>query len=275
MVGGESGTTGAMLAVPDHAGFQEPPVLPRICLAPARAMYLGPGLGLAPHLNMAVTLAVALGDAFELRTWSRRTQWSAWRSCLSAQIPAGTMHHLRSSGPMAFLYLDPLTDHGDPLSPEQLDLGRHQLLAGGHRLGIGQAFAAFGLQPQPPSGSRMVKAVLEIERRPAAFGRIQEAADLACLSPSRFRARFASEVGLPFRRYRMWRRMAVVVRLLAQGGNMTQAALEAGFASSAHLSSSFKRMFGLSLSDLTTLGVSIDLSEDRVVGAGEGNRTLV
>jgi AraC-like DNA-binding protein len=111
--------------------------------------------------------------------------------------------------------------------------------------------------------------VREIERQPDAFGRLQDAAALACLSPSRFRARFDAELGLPFRRYRLWRRMAAVMRSVASGCSLTQAAHAAGFSSSAHLSATFKRMFGLTASDLLSLGVAIDVSEDNVLSVCE------
>ncbi len=166
---------------------------------------------------------------------------------------------------MAFLYLDPLTDRRQPLTQAQLESGRIHLQGTAQRIGIQDAFAGFGLQPKVPSDAQIARVVQEIERRPDAFGRIQEAAELACLSPSRFRARFDAEVGLPFRRYRLWRRMALVMRAISEGKSLTAAALEAGFSSSAHLSSSFKRMFGLSASEVIALGVAIDVSEDRVL----------
>lgn len=254
---------GDILSMPHRAGFQEAPVLPRICVAPARAMYVGPGLHLAPHLNVALTLAVALEAPFELRIYTRASGWSAWRSSLSTLIPSQTLHHLRSHGPMAFLYLDPWTDRRHRLGQADLDAGRERLIVAGPAIGIGQAFAGFGLRACVPRDARIAKVVREIEKRPDAFGRLQEAAAQACLSPSRFRARFDAEVGLPFRRYRLWRRMALVMHTLAEGGSLTEAAMAAGFSSSAHLSSAFKRMFGLSASDILGLGLSIDVSEDR------------
>jgi AraC-like DNA-binding protein len=80
-----------------------------------------------------------------------------------------------------------------------------------------------------------------------------------------FRARFEAELGLPFRRYRLWRRMAWVMRTVAAGGTLTEAAHTAGFSSSAHLSSTFKRLFGLTASDLLAWRVAIDVSEDQVL----------
>lgn len=251
------------------SGFQDSPVLPRIWAGPARALYVGPGLDLSPHLNVATTIAVSLRQPFGLRTWAKAAGWSPWRSEVISVIPSETLHHLKSLGPMAFLYLDPLTDRRHPLSEAELMLGHERLRLAGPRVGLDEAFAAFGLRAQPPRDARIARVVRAIERRPEAFGRLQDAATLACLSPSRFRARFDAELGLPFRRYRLWRRLAAVMRTIAAGGSLTEAAHAAGFSSSAHLSSTFKRMFGLAASDLLALGVAIDVTEDRVLSECE------
>lgn len=246
-------------------GFQNSTVLPRICAGQARAMYVGPGLDLSPHLNAAATIAVSLQQPFELRTWAKPGGWSSWRAEVVCVIPPETLHHLKSLGPMAFLYLDPLTDRRHPLPHGELLRGRERLQLSGREISLNEAFAAFGLSPNRPKDVRIARVVREIERRPDAFSRLQDAAALACLSPSRFSARFGAEVGLPFRRYRLWRRMAAVMRTVASGGSLTNAAHAAGFASSAHLSSTFKRMFGLTASDLLALGIAIELSDDDVL----------
>jgi AraC-like DNA-binding protein len=151
-----------------------------------------------------------------------------------------------------------------PIRPERLEHGMQRLRREARTIGIRAAFDAFGLPARGPSDARIARVVREIERRPHEFDSAREAAGLACLSPSRFRARFADEVGLPFTRYRLWRRMAVVMRTVAAGGTLTDAAHAAGFASSAHLSTAFRRMFGLSARDLLATGVAIDVSEDVV-----------
>lgn len=265
MKGSHSELDAAMVSEPHAPGFQESPVLPRIWAGQARALYVGPGLDLSPHLNVATTIAVSLQQSFELRTWAKSGSWSPWRSELISVIPSETLHHLKSRGPMAFLYLDPLTDRRHPLSPTELLRGRERLRLMGPQVGLHEAFAAFGLWPQSPRDARIARVVREIERRPDTFARLRDAAALACLSPSRFRARFDAQLGLPFRRYRLWRRMAAVMRTVAAGSSLTEAAQNAGFASSAHLSSTFKRMFGLTASDLLATGVTIDVSEDAVL----------
>ncbi|MFN0301661.1 MAG: helix-turn-helix domain-containing protein [Burkholderiales bacterium] len=83
---------------------------------------------------------------------------------------------------------------------------------------------------------------------------------MAGLSSSRFQHVFRDAVGVPFRRYRLWRRMAFVARALGRKTSLTEAAHQAGFSSSAHLSSSFRAMFGSSPSSLLTAGCRIECS---------------
>jgi AraC-like DNA-binding protein len=72
-----------------------------------------------------------------------------------------------------------------------------------------------------------------------------QAAEIACLSESRFSHLFVAEVGLPFRTYLLWRRLMVAVNGVAAGSPLTNAAHDAGFADSAHFSRTFLRMFGV------------------------------
>ncbi len=148
--------------------------------------------------------------------------------------------------------------------PLQLRTGVAHLRASFQRIGITEAFAAFGLVSAPPKDARIARVARTIERDPDALARVGDAAALACLSPSRFRARFDAQVGIPFRRYRLWRRMAGMMRALHDGNTLTQAAMIVGFASSAHLSSTFRRMVGIAPSDVLALGATIDVSEDRL-----------
>ncbi len=66
------------------------------------------------------------------------------------------------------------------------------------------------------------------------------------LSASRMRHLFVEQTGLPFKTYLLWLRLTRAVEGLAAGASITQAAHEAGFSDSAHLSRTFRRMFGVS-----------------------------
>jgi AraC-like DNA-binding protein len=73
------------------------------------------------------------------------------------------------------------------------------------------------------------------------------------LSSSRFQHLFKESVGLSFRRFRLWARMRIALRLSLGGASLTEAAMEAGLSSSAHLSAAFKGMFGISPSQLLSV----------------------
>ena len=74
---------------------------------------------------------------------------------------------------------------------------------------------------------------------------IEQAAEAVGLSPSRASHLFVEETGLPFRTYVLWLRLTRAVDAHNSGLNLTDAAQAAGFADSAHLSRTFKRMFGV------------------------------
>ena len=82
---------------------------------------------------------------------------------------------------------------------------------------------------------------------------LRRAAQIACLSESRFSHLFVEEVGLPFRTYLLWRRLMVAVTGIAAGTSLTNAAHDAGFADSAHFSRTFLRMFGVPASLLQVI----------------------
>jgi AraC-like DNA-binding protein len=70
------------------------------------------------------------------------------------------------------------------------------------------------------------------------------------VSPSRLIHLWKDEVGVSIRRYVLWLRLRHVVACVVVGQSLTAAAHESGFADSAHLSRTFRSMFGLALSSL-------------------------
>jgi AraC-like DNA-binding protein len=74
---------------------------------------------------------------------------------------------------------------------------------------------------------------------------LESAADLACLSPSRFAHLFKQQVGLPFRRYMLWRKVTRAMVAVGREGTIAAAAHAADFADAAHLTRTFYQMFGI------------------------------
>jgi len=80
-----------------------------------------------------------------------------------------------------------------------------------------------------------------------AHWKAQEVAQQLNLSESRFLHLFKQEVHIPWRPYLLWRRLLCAVGALIKGRSATEAAHIAGFSDSAHLSRTFKKMFGISI----------------------------
>ena len=81
---------------------------------------------------------------------------------------------------------------------------------------------------------------------------IDEVAAAARLSPSRLMTLAHTQLGASLRAYRRWLRAFQVARDYAAGASLTEAALAAGFSSSAHLSAAARDHFGIRPSDILT-----------------------
>ena len=103
---------------------------------------------------------------------------------------------------------------------------------------------AGGVDPSVASDERILRAIAHIREHVDQPLTLDEVADVACLSPSRFRHLFVEETGMAFRPYVLWRRFMKVWELLARGESLSAAAHAAGFADAAHLSRTSKQMFG-------------------------------
>jgi AraC-like DNA-binding protein len=64
------------------------------------------------------------------------------------------------------------------------------------------------------------------------------------LSASRFQHLFAEEIGVPFRRFRVWQLLRNAIGEIAAGSSFTTAAHSAGFADQAHFARAFRQAFG-------------------------------
>ena len=70
------------------------------------------------------------------------------------------------------------------------------------------------------------------------------------LSPSRFMHVFTQSIGIPLRPYVAWLKLQRASAAIAGGISITEAALAAGFADSAHMTRSFRQMLGVTPSEL-------------------------
>ncbi|GAA1536562.1 helix-turn-helix domain-containing protein [Actinomadura kijaniata] len=235
--------------------------LPRTCrlwLWPGQAVYTGPALDLTSHSGSVACLALALDGGFTVETSAGITP-----PVRSALIAPRQVHRLRAdSARMRFCYLDPST--------ARLAACAASMRAGdaavrtGHRreddlISLDARPAEWLDMAAPPGPTVQDPRIRAAARRllddPSLTA--AEAARRCGLSTSRFLRLFAAHTGTTFRRYRLWARMLLAARAIAERATLTDAAAEAGFASPSHFSDAFARMFGLRPSRLPALDITV------------------
>jgi AraC family transcriptional regulator len=79
---------------------------------------------------------------------------------------------------------------------------------------------------------------------------IKELSSVVSLSASRLEHLFREQVGISITRYLLWIRLKKALEMMCLGTSLTEVAHAAGFADSAHLSRTFRRLIGLAPSTL-------------------------
>lgn len=101
-----------------------------------------------------------------------------------------------------------------------------------------------GAPPSRTLDPRVLRAIEFMRTEEPPRFRLGEVARLVFLSPSRFAHLFSDNVGLPFRRYLLWRKLNRAMLAIGRGVTLSRAAQEGGFADAAHLTRTFYQMFG-------------------------------
>ena len=107
-----------------------------------------------------------------------------------------------------------------------------------------------GLVPARRFDSRVTTVLDAIRESDELRMSLDTAADIACLSPTRFAHLFKEQVGLPFSRYMLWRKLTRAMVAVASERTIAAAAHAADFADAAHLTRTFYQMFGMAPSAL-------------------------
>jgi AraC-like DNA-binding protein len=119
-------------------------------------------------------------------------------------------------------------------SMEVGDLVRHCVLA-----------LCAGAPPSRRLDDRVTKVLTAIQAADDLRLSIEDAASMAFLSPSRFAHLFKEQVGLPFRRYMLWRKLTRAMVAIGKERTIAAAAHASDFADAAHLTRTFYQMFGI------------------------------
>jgi transcriptional regulator GlxA family with amidase domain len=123
-------------------------------------------------------------------------------------------------------------------------LQRH---APGHGVTTAEFDRLFFSEPlQVPARDARVQAVIErVKADPGSPAPALRCASDICLSESRFLHLFSQEAGVPFRRFKTWKRARAFLSYVTQDMTLTDVALDAGYPDATHFSHSIRQVYGL------------------------------
>ena len=232
----------------------------RVFLSPGRLLYAGPGASADHHAHHAIQVALGFGGSFELDLGAGVTTRSV--AIIAADVP----HRFSTSAAsIALLYLEPQGSVGRALQGRLLTepafatsaAARLAALprppfetceaAEAHRWGDRIVELLGGASAAAPVLHPAVRKALELlETSGAAGPRLDALAARVGVSGTRLTHLFSAQVGLPVRKYVLWLRLKRAAEAAIGGASLTEAAYAAGFADGAHLSRTFRAMFGTS-----------------------------
>jgi AraC-like DNA-binding protein len=224
--------------------------------------------GVVPaHAHHAIQIVLALDGLVAIRGSD-----DGWRESRGIVVRADAEHSFDCNGALGVMvFVDPESSEGAWLSSS---LRQDITIVPETRLdSIAPAVRAFadhpdetadvtalirgcvlGLRPGPVPARRLdsrVTTVLDAIRASDDLRMsLDAAAGTACLSPSRFAHLFKEQVGLPFSRYMLWRKLTRAMVAVASERTIAAAAHAADFADAAHLTRTFSQMVGMAPSAL-------------------------
>ena len=240
------------------------------------------------HAHHAIQIAVAIDGEVAICG-----EDAEWRKGPAVIVRPDAVHSFSANGAMgAMLFVDPESAEGAWLASS---LKRDITIVSGSRLAscvqevrrfLEQPFESMeigelvrhcvrALSPGVPPARRLdprVTTVLNaIRERDDLHITLENAAAKAFLSPSRFAHLFKEQVGLPFSRYLLWRKMTRAMVAIASERTISAAAHAADFADAAHLTRTFYQMIGMAPSllmrgEFAELASPFDVPAERPAG---------
>ena len=226
-------------------------------------LLVGRGEGVVPpHAHHAIQVTLAIDGEVSLQ--GQRGDWRTGRGFI---VRADAVHSYQPNGALvAMTFVDPESAEGAWLSASLRaditavpDARLARCLPELKRL-VDQPFECMGIPELirhcvhalcagvPPSrrlDERVTRVLASIRSSDELRISIDEAAAKAFLSPSRFAHLFKQQVGLPFRRYMLWRKLTRAMLVIGRQETISTAAHEADFSDAAHLTRTFYEMVGL------------------------------
>jgi AraC family transcriptional regulator len=215
-----------------------------------------------PHEHHAIQIVFAIDGEVGIK--GKRGDW---RMCRGLIIRQDVVHSFNANGALeAMLFVDPESTEGAWLRSslrEDITVVPDARLAqpiAALRQFIEQPLESVSVQElikicvqslcagAPPSrklDERVTRVLAAIRGSDELRMSIEDAAAMAFLSPSRFAHLFKQQMGVPFRRYMLWRKLTRAMLMIGRHNTISAAAHAADFSDAAHLPRTFYQMVGL------------------------------
>ena len=242
--------------------------VPRWFLWDGGFLLIGQARGIVPaHAHHAIQIVISLDEPFAMSG-----QDENWLLAKGIVVRPDAVHSFDCNGALgAMIFVDPESSEGawlqNHLTQDITTVPDTRLATSvaALRTFLQQPFAAMeiealirhcvhALTPGPPPARtldpRVTKVLNQIQSSDDLRVSLDDAAGMAFLSPSRFAHLFKQQVGLPYSRYMLWRKLTRAMVAIASERTIADAAHAAGFADAAHLTRTFYQMVGMAPSVL-------------------------
>ena len=214
------------------------------------------------HAHHALQIFIAIEGEVAIRPSGKE-----WRTARGIIVKPDVEHSFDARGATgAMLFVDPESAEGAWLQsvlPQEITLvpeQRHQPCASALRTFIERPLEAMeisdlirhcvqtlcaGAPPTRRLDPRIATVLKAIHDSEDLRMSLEDAAKMVHLSPGRFAHLFKDELGLPFRRYMLWRKVTRSMLAIGRERTIAAAAQKGDFADAAHLTRTYYQMFGL------------------------------
>ena len=242
----------------DWGNLTEPPKATLI-FAQGLTLYAGPVADTEPHRHHAIQIVFSFAEPFHIRFELESL------STRCVVVNRDVMHQFfGQEKPFLFFYVEPESEFGGHLqsklsgayecwesgksllAPMQKSIGQEGLSIATVKKALAQELNF--VTPAPRMDSRIAEVIEVIEKTPHRKISVPLLASAADLSESRLQHLFKEQTGISMKRYMLWKRINDGINYAAHGRDLSTAAYEAGFSDAAHMSRTFKVMFGIHLS---------------------------
>jgi AraC-like DNA-binding protein len=228
----------------------------------------GPGSRSSDHAHHAMHFVIAAAATLAVRAGR---SGHASGHAVPGVLTAPDVRHAIDAGDrdVLLVFIDPESDAGTALAAaldgpvRAIDAAARTalytrdamaLMQGDGDAWIRTAVARLGIAapaPRPPLHPRVRRVLRHLRTLPAGGDTsLASLAEVAQLSPGRLMHTFTESIGIPLRPYLAWLRLQRAAGEITRGTPLSLAAATSGFSDAAHMTRTFRRMFGMAPSML-------------------------